>query len=128
MRWRRDDITIPVGEGVFSAVSDDVVIAVFCGTPVTTADLGCDDFRSGGFSVENGATLWLDLGGFLPQRRRTAAPLEVPSLDTFGALLKASGEGRELSTHTANGPTRGLPPRARRRRAALRHRPTITVP
>lgn len=64
VRWRRDDITIPVGEGVFSAVSDDVVIAVFCGTPVTTADLGCDDFRSGGFSVENGATLWLDLGGF----------------------------------------------------------------
>ncbi|MBP7446552.1 MAG: pyruvate dehydrogenase (acetyl-transferring), homodimeric type, partial [Zoogloea sp.] len=43
----------------------------------------------------------LDLGGFLPQRRRTAAPLEVPSLDTFSALLKASGEGRELSTTMA---------------------------
>ncbi|WP_374475450.1 pyruvate dehydrogenase (acetyl-transferring), homodimeric type [Zoogloea sp.] len=43
----------------------------------------------------------VDLGGFLPQRRRTAAPLEVPSLDTFSALLKASGEGRELSTTMA---------------------------
>ena len=43
----------------------------------------------------------LDLGGFLPQRRRKAAPLTVPGLDTFAALLKASGEGRELSTTMA---------------------------
>ena len=43
----------------------------------------------------------MDLGGFLPQRRRKAAALDVPSLDTFGALLKASGEGRELSTTMA---------------------------
>jgi len=43
----------------------------------------------------------VDLGGFLPQRRRTAAPLAVPGLDAFGALLKASGEGRELSTTMA---------------------------
>jgi len=43
----------------------------------------------------------VDLGGFLPQRRRKAAALEVPGLDTFGALLKASGEGRELSTTMA---------------------------
>jgi pyruvate dehydrogenase E1 component len=41
------------------------------------------------------------LGGFLPQRRRTAAPLAVPSLEAFAALLKASGEGRELSTTMA---------------------------
>ncbi len=43
----------------------------------------------------------LDLGGFLPQRRRKAAPLVVPGLDAFAALLKASGEGRELSTTMA---------------------------
>ncbi len=43
----------------------------------------------------------MDLGGFLPQRRRKADALEVPGLDTFGALLKASGEGRELSTTMA---------------------------
>jgi pyruvate dehydrogenase E1 component len=43
----------------------------------------------------------LDLGGFLPQRRRKAAPLPIPALDTFAALLKASGEGRELSTTMA---------------------------
>ncbi|HRD35393.1 MAG TPA: pyruvate dehydrogenase (acetyl-transferring), homodimeric type [Rhodocyclaceae bacterium] len=41
------------------------------------------------------------LGGFLPSRRRTADPLPVPGLDAFSALLKASGEGRELSTTMA---------------------------
>ncbi|MDY0013217.1 MAG: pyruvate dehydrogenase (acetyl-transferring), homodimeric type [Rhodocyclaceae bacterium] len=41
------------------------------------------------------------LGGFLPQRRRQAAPLAVPGLEAFAALLKASGEGRELSTTMA---------------------------
>lgn len=42
------------------------------------------------------------LGGFLPQRREQAStPLAIPSLDTFSALLKASGEGRELSTTMA---------------------------
>ncbi|MBN8442052.1 MAG: pyruvate dehydrogenase (acetyl-transferring), homodimeric type [Thauera sp.] len=43
----------------------------------------------------------VDLGGFLPQRRTKAAPLAVPALDAFAALLKASGEGRELSTTMA---------------------------
>jgi len=43
------------------------------------------------------------LGGYLPQRRRQAAepPLAVPPLSTFEALLKASGEGREISTTMA---------------------------
>ncbi len=41
------------------------------------------------------------LGGYLPQRRRRAEPLPVPALETFAALLKASGEGRELSTTMA---------------------------
>ncbi|WP_374326959.1 pyruvate dehydrogenase (acetyl-transferring), homodimeric type [Azonexus sp.] len=41
------------------------------------------------------------LGGFLPSRRRHAEPLAVPGLDKFEALLKASGEGRELSTTMA---------------------------
>ena len=43
----------------------------------------------------------VDLGGFLPQRRTKAAPLAVPALEAFAALLKASGEGRELSTTMA---------------------------
>ncbi|VAW84892.1 Pyruvate dehydrogenase E1 component [hydrothermal vent metagenome] len=38
-----------------------------------------------------------ELGGYLPQRNQTAAPLEVPPLDTFSALLKGSGE-KEMST------------------------------
>ncbi len=41
------------------------------------------------------------LGGYLPARRRKAAPLEVPPLAAFDALLKATGEGRELSTTMA---------------------------
>ena len=41
------------------------------------------------------------LGGYLPQRRRKAAPLTVPRLEAFDALLKASGAGRELSTTMA---------------------------
>ncbi|NLF55199.1 MAG: pyruvate dehydrogenase (acetyl-transferring), homodimeric type, partial [Thauera phenolivorans] len=43
----------------------------------------------------------VELGGFLPQRRTKAEPLAVPPLETFAALLKASGEGRELSTTMA---------------------------
>ncbi len=41
------------------------------------------------------------LGGFLPQRRTKADPLPVPELATFEPLLKASGDGRELSTTMA---------------------------
>src|SRR3954467_13337517 len=42
------------------------------------------------------------LGGFLPQRRQKAqkAPA-VPALSAFDALLKGSGEGREISTTMA---------------------------
>ena len=42
-----------------------------------------------------------DLGGYLPSRRRAAAKLEVPALSAFDAQLKASGEGREISTTMA---------------------------
>ena len=41
------------------------------------------------------------LGGYLPSRRRTTAPLPVPPLSTFDALLKATAEGREISTTMA---------------------------
>ncbi len=41
------------------------------------------------------------LGGYLPARRRKADSLEVPPLSAFDALLKASGEGREMSTTMA---------------------------
>jgi len=41
------------------------------------------------------------LGGYLPARRRKADPLEVPPLSAFDALLKATGEGREMSTTMA---------------------------
>jgi pyruvate dehydrogenase E1 component len=39
-----------------------------------------------------------NLGGYLPQRRRSAAALETPDLSAFDSLLVASGEGREVST------------------------------
>ena len=41
------------------------------------------------------------LGGPLPARRRTSTPLEIPPLSNFGALLQATGEGREISTTMA---------------------------
>ncbi len=37
------------------------------------------------------------LGGYLPARKNFAAPLQVPALETFQALLDSSGE-REMST------------------------------
>src|ERR1700728_2261081 len=40
------------------------------------------------------------LGGFLPQRRRTAPPLVVPPLEAFASLLEGTGE-REISTTMA---------------------------
>ncbi|MDR2216493.1 MAG: pyruvate dehydrogenase (acetyl-transferring), homodimeric type [Nevskiaceae bacterium] len=40
------------------------------------------------------------LGGYLPRRVVTAAPLEIPPLDTFKPLLDGSGE-REISTTMA---------------------------
>ena len=41
------------------------------------------------------------LGGYLPARRTNAAQLDAPALSAFEPLLKASGEGRELSTTMA---------------------------
>ncbi|MBU0752928.1 MAG: pyruvate dehydrogenase (acetyl-transferring), homodimeric type [Gammaproteobacteria bacterium] len=41
------------------------------------------------------------LGGYLPKRRRAVEPMPVPPLSTFEALLKATGEGREISTTMA---------------------------
>jgi pyruvate dehydrogenase E1 component len=43
----------------------------------------------------------MSLGGFVPARRRRADPLEVPPLSAFDSLLKATGEGREMSTTMA---------------------------
>ena len=41
------------------------------------------------------------LGGALPARRRSVAPLEIPALSAFATLLEATGEGREISTTMA---------------------------
>ena len=41
------------------------------------------------------------LGGYLPARRRKSESLVVPPLSTFDALLKATAEGREISTTMA---------------------------
>ncbi len=42
-----------------------------------------------------------DLGGYLPARRQKSASLEIPDLKTFDTLLKATTEGREISTTMA---------------------------
>ena len=41
------------------------------------------------------------LGGYLPSRRRKSESLPVPPLSIFDALLKATAEGREISTTMA---------------------------
>ena len=41
------------------------------------------------------------LGGYLPARRRKSEPLPIPPLSAFDALLKATAEGREISTTMA---------------------------
>ncbi|GAB4174574.1 MAG: pyruvate dehydrogenase (acetyl-transferring), homodimeric type [Rhodocyclaceae bacterium] len=43
----------------------------------------------------------MELGGYLPSRRRRAEPLPVPPLKAFDSLLEASGEGRKFSTTMA---------------------------
>jgi pyruvate dehydrogenase E1 component len=40
------------------------------------------------------------LSGYVPSRQKDFTPLQIPSLDTFGALLKSTGE-REISTTMA---------------------------
>ena len=42
-----------------------------------------------------------DLGGYLPARRTKSKSLEVPAIDAFDTLLKATAEGREISTTMA---------------------------
>lgn len=42
-----------------------------------------------------------ELGGYLPARREKSISLEVPPLETFDSLLKATAEGREISTTMA---------------------------
>ena len=41
------------------------------------------------------------LGGYLPARRRSSDPLPIPPLSIFDPLLKATAEGREISTTMA---------------------------
>ncbi len=41
------------------------------------------------------------MGGFVPQRRRKGNALTVPQLSAFENMLKATGEGREISTTMA---------------------------
>ncbi len=56
-------------------------------------------FEEGSVELDYMRQRRMDLGGYLPQRRRKAATaLEIPALSSFDALLKASGEGREVST------------------------------
>ncbi|MBL8484460.1 MAG: pyruvate dehydrogenase (acetyl-transferring), homodimeric type, partial [Rhodocyclaceae bacterium] len=58
-------------------------------------------FPEGSKELEYMRARRMDLGGYLPARRKSAAPLKVPALSNFDALLKASGEGREISTTMA---------------------------
>ncbi|AEG68976.1 pyruvate dehydrogenase (acetyl-transferring), homodimeric type [Ralstonia solanacearum] len=58
-------------------------------------------FEEGSKELEYMRRARMDLGGYLPARRQKADPLQVPALAAFEALLKATGEGREVSTTMA---------------------------
>ncbi|WP_197327931.1 pyruvate dehydrogenase (acetyl-transferring), homodimeric type [Ralstonia syzygii] len=58
-------------------------------------------FEEGSKELEYMRRARMDLGGYLPARRQKADPLQVPALSAFDALLKATGEGREVSTTMA---------------------------
>jgi len=58
-------------------------------------------FPEGSKELEYMRARRMELGGYLPARRRKADALTVPPLSAFEPLLKASGEGREVSTTMA---------------------------
>ncbi|HNB04369.1 MAG TPA: pyruvate dehydrogenase (acetyl-transferring), homodimeric type [Thauera aminoaromatica] len=58
-------------------------------------------FPEGSKELEYMRARRMELGGYLPARRRKADALAVPPLSAFEPLLKASGEGREVSTTMA---------------------------
>ena len=58
-------------------------------------------FEEGSAELEYMRGRRLALGGYLPHRRRKAAPLEVPPLSAFESLLKATGDDRAMSTTMA---------------------------
>ena len=58
-------------------------------------------FEEGSKELEYMRKARMDLGGYLPARRQKAAALQIPALAAFDALLKATGEGREVSTTMA---------------------------
>ena len=58
-------------------------------------------FEEGSKELEYMRARRMELGGYLPARRQKAEPLAVPALSAFDALLKATGEGREISTTMA---------------------------
>jgi pyruvate dehydrogenase E1 component len=58
-------------------------------------------FAEGSKELEYMRARRMELGGYLPSRRRKAEALQVPALSAFEALLKATAEGREISTTMA---------------------------
>ncbi|MCI3204635.1 MULTISPECIES: pyruvate dehydrogenase (acetyl-transferring), homodimeric type [Pandoraea] len=65
------------------------------------ADVPYLKFEDGSKELEYMRARRMELGGYLPQRRTKAASLPVPALNAFDALLKATAEGREISTTMA---------------------------
>ncbi len=58
-------------------------------------------FEEGSKELEYMQQRRTDLGGYLPARRTKSKSLEVPAIEAFDSLLKATSEGREISTTMA---------------------------
>ncbi|MBU6492123.1 MAG: pyruvate dehydrogenase (acetyl-transferring), homodimeric type [Burkholderiales bacterium] len=65
------------------------------------ADVPYVKFEEGSKELEYMRERRMELGGYLPARRAKAAPLQVPALSAFEPVLKATAEGREISTTMA---------------------------
>src|SRR6202000_813430 len=66
------------------------------------ADVPYLTFEEGSKELEYMRARRMDLGGYLPARRRKAAEsLAAPALSAFEPLTKGTGEGREISTTMA---------------------------
>ncbi|WP_153100752.1 pyruvate dehydrogenase (acetyl-transferring), homodimeric type [Paraburkholderia hayleyella] len=72
--------------------------------PISDDDIGNVPyltFEEGSKELEYMRARRQELGGYLPARRQKAEPLPIPALDAFEAVLKGTGEGREISTTMA---------------------------
>jgi hypothetical protein len=82
--WQRADVVMRPGEGFSAGVDGDVVVAESC-VLIYAAEQPCEDFRLGGYSMEDGHTLW-ELDGYR----------SVTALGDGHAMVSVPSDGGEI--------------------------------